>query len=388
MAGTMRETRKAIVELMKADRVTRAEAEDRAREIREHMAQVMDEMHDQGWKDCDELQATWDVLNACEIEVYRAARELPDDYDEDDRKETRRTGARMLTEDRATRAEANDTADEMRERMKQLTEDRRNMGWTDCDELNAAWDTLNTNASMLHAAAWLLPDAYDEEDPNLRQIRMQQISTEFADADEYMDRLYEAADEAEARDWLEEWFDGAEDPEAPVVRKDEDEDEAPWDVARREREAKAAEDAARRAGKDHLMIIDDSNMYEGPAIEYRAVKDFWNGSDEMLQNLSRDGYVLVTLISRDMIEEEAFGDAGENGRLDVWFRPSRQAYVPRAEYDREVERLRAEADVARAAGAKAGWEAAESAYRNSLDYFELMKRSWKDRDDSPYPPEA
>ena len=136
------------------------------------------------------------------------------------------------------------------------------------------------------------------------------------------------------------------------------------------------------------MLIDDSNIGQAPAIEYRAVRDFWTGSDETLRELSRDGYVLVTLISRDMIEEEGFGDAGENGRLDVWFKPSRQAYIPRAEFDREVERLRAEADVARAAGAKAGWEAAEEAYKNSLDYFQLMKMSWRDRDDSPYPPEA
>lgn len=332
MTRESKRTLKAIVEMLRNDRVTKAEAEDRAREMREHMAQVMDEMHDQDWKDCDELQATWDVLNACETVLYRAARELPEGYEID---------------------EANEEA--------QAAIDR--VDWAEglTDEEAARVDEDMERASNGSAIIGL-------------QLRYQEAR-----------RIRDEREQA-ARDWLEEWFEGAEDPEAPVVR--EDEDEAPWDVARREREAKAAEDAARRAGMDHLMLIDDSNIGEGPVIEYRAVRNFWNGSDEELRELSREGYVLVTLISRDMIEEEGFGDAGENGRLDVWFRPSRQAYVPRAEFDREVERLRAEADVARAAGAKAGWEAAEAAYRNSLDYFELMKRNWKDRDDSPYPPEA
>lgn len=406
MTRESKRTLEAIVALLKADEVTRREADATSREMRERLAQLLEDMGEAGYEDVDELQATYDALGACEDALHRAARELPEVYfakdeedEEDGNDEEGIEGIERLAEAAQEIIDEAEAAREWPEDWIEVTTDAvvaviRNIGnhLIDGGELfdiyfPEAPDYYDMDGEALRLAdeamGWLdlTPD-----DPMRRVVEVTSGKLLDAVVAYYEPRIIEAHERTEA--WDEAWGDAS---EAPVVAENAVAAAArdwleEWDA---ERKAKDEADAERRKGRDHVMIVDGTHANE---ISWEHVPSLWTeaGAGRLLQFAS-DGFEFVASLSARDIEEEGRGDAGRGGCIDVMFRPSPEVYVLKRDHDQEIERLKAEIDMARIAGARAGWDSALQAMDKSRDNYLLASSlgyspwEWKERGENDWP---
>lgn len=90
MTSESKKTIETIYEQLLADKVTCNEANNMAWSMRARLACIMEDMAAAGYEDVEELQATYDVLDANEHALHKAARTLPMAYmggDEDEERE-------------------------------------------------------------------------------------------------------------------------------------------------------------------------------------------------------------------------------------------------------------------------------------------------------------
>jgi hypothetical protein len=411
MTRESKRTLEAIVALLKADRITRREADATSREMRERLAQLLEDMGDAGYEDVDELQATYDTLGACEDALHRAARELPEIYFASDEKDG---GDEESAEDIERLAEAAQDIIDEAEAAREWPEDQVDV---DTDIVQATIRAIGCNIfdrgdlfddaffGFVHGdgpsyydldgeALRLADEAMDclelvPDTPLHRVVDLNGGKLLDAVVAYYEPRILSAwkASEREAA-WDEAWGDAS---EAPVVAEDTVAAAArdwleEWDA---EKKAKDEADAERRKGRDHVMIVDGKHANE---ISWEHVPSLWTdaGTGRLLQFAS-DGFEFVASLSARDIEEEGRGDAGTGGCIDVMFRPSPEVYVLKRDHDQEIERLKAEIDMARIAGARAGWDSALQAMDKSRDNYLLASSlgyspwEWKDRGENDWP---
>lgn len=399
MTRESKRTLEAVVALLKADKVTRREADATSREMRERLAQLLEDMGEAGYEDVDEMQATYDTLGACEDALHRAARELPEVYFARDEKDSDGNeegieGIERLSEAAQEVIDEAEAAREWPEDWIEVTTDAvvaviRNIGnhINDCGELfdiyfPAAPDYYDMDGEARdladEAMGWLdlMPD-----NPMRRVVEVTGGKLLDAVVAYYEPRIIEAHGRTEA--WDEAWGDAS---EAPVVAEAARDWLEEWAD---EKEAKAKADAKRRKGRDHVMVVDGTHANE---ISWEHVPSLWTeaGTSRLLQFAS-DGFEFVASLSARDIEEEGRGDAGRGGCIDVMFRPSPEVYILKRDHDREIERLKAEIDMARIAGARAGWDSALQAMDKSRNNYLLASSlgyspwEWKDRGDNDWP---